>query len=95
MPTGTGKTKTAMHIICHQINYISKGKGLVVWIAHSEELLKQAYDAFCTAWKHLGKYEINVYKGWNGYPDSFENGILFTSIQLLLKRMDKPKNFLL
>ena len=90
MPTGTGKTKTAMHIICHQINYISKGKGLVVWIAHSEELLKQAYDAFCTAWKHLGKYEINVYKGWNGYPDSFENGILFTSIQLLLKRMDKP-----
>ena len=39
MPTGTGKTKTTMHIISHYINHLSKAKGLVVWIAHSDGLL--------------------------------------------------------
>ena len=90
MPTGTGKTKTTMHIISHYLNHISKAKGLVVWIAHSDELLKQAYETFKSVWKHLGQRDITIYKGWNGYPDSFENGILFTSIQALLSKMKKP-----
>ena len=90
MPTGTGKTKTTMHIISHYINHISKAKGLVMWIAHSDELLKQAYQTFKSVWCHLGQRDITIYKGWNGYPDSFNDGILFTSIQSLLKKMDKP-----
>lgn len=90
MPTGTGKTKTTMHIISHYINYISKAKGLVVWIAHSDELLKQAYDTFKSVWKHLGQRDLTIYKGWNGYPNSFENGILFISIQALLSKMKTP-----
>ena len=90
MPTGTGKTKTTMHIISHNSIHISKAKGLVVWIAHSDELLKQAYETFKSVWKHLGQRDITIYKGWNGYPDSFENGILFTSIQALLSKMKKP-----
>ena len=90
MPTGTGKTKTTMHIISHYINHISKAKGLVMWIAHSDELLKQAYQTFKSVWSHLGQRDITIYKGWNGYPDSFNEGILFTSIQSLLMKMDKP-----
>ena len=90
MPTGTGKTKTTMHIISHYINYISKAKGLVVWIAHSDELLKQAYNTFKSVWNFLGQRDLTIYKGWNGYPNSFENGILFTSIQALLSKMKKP-----
>lgn len=90
MPTGTGKTKTTMHIISHYINHISKAKGLVVWIAHSDELLKQAYETFKSVWSHLGQRNLTVYKGWNGYPKSFDNGILFTSIQSLLSKMKKP-----
>lgn len=89
MPTGTGKTKTTMHIISHYINFLSKNNGLVVWIAHSDELLKQAYDTFKSVWSHLGHFSINVYKGWAGYPETFENGILFTSIQSLLAKMEK------
>ena len=38
----------------------------------------------------MGQRDITIYKGWNGYPDSFENGILFTSIQALLSKMKKP-----
>ena len=90
MPTGTGKTKTTMHIISHYINFISKDKGIVVWIAHSDELLKQAYQTFKSVWYHLGQRDINIYKGWNGYPNEFNDGILFTSIQSLLKKMGKP-----
>lgn len=89
MPTGTGKTKTTMHIISHYINHISKARGLVVWIAHSDELLKQAYETFKSVWSHLGQRNLTIYKGWNGYPDSFDNGILFTSIQALLSKMKK------
>lgn len=90
MPTGTGKTKTAMHIISHYINHISKAKGLIVWIAHSDELLKQAYETFKSVWIHLGQRDLNIYKGWNGYPEVFDDGILFTSIQALLSKMNKP-----
>lgn len=90
MPTGTGKTKTTMHIISHYINHISKAKGLVVWIAHSDELLRQAYETFISVWKHLGQRNLTVYKGWNGYPENFNDGILFTSIQALLTKMKKP-----
>ncbi len=89
MPTGTGKTKTTMHIIAHYINFISKNEGLVVWIAHSDELLKQAYDTFMKVYAHLGHKEINVYKGWVDFPSTFENGIFFTSIQSLLAKMKK------
>lgn len=89
MPTGTGKTKTTMHIISHYINFISKGQGLVVWIAHTNELLLQAYETFCNVWGNLGLNDINIYKGWNGYPEKFENGILFTSIQSLVSKMKK------
>lgn len=90
MPTGTGKTKTTMHIIAHYINFISKGKGLVVWIAHTNELLRQAYDTFTNVWSHLGGEGINVYKGWVEFPSVIKDGILFTSIQTLQQKLNKP-----
>ena len=90
MPTGTGKTKTTMHIIAHYLNFISKGNGTVTWIAHSDELLKQAYDTFVSVWSHLGLFEINVFKGWARFPTTIENGILFTSIQALQQKIKKP-----
>lgn len=64
MPTGTGKTKTATHIICHHYNYNLKKQGLIVWIAHTTELLQQAYDTFVSVWKNIGNGEISTYKLW-------------------------------
>lgn len=90
MPTGTGKTKTTMHIISHYLNFVTKGNGLIVWIAHTNELLQQAYETFVNVWSHLGTLDVNIYKGWNGYPDSFEDGILFTSIQSLMTKEKTP-----
>lgn len=62
MPTGTGKTKTTMHIITNYINFTIKKQGIVIWIAHTTELLQQAYDTFESVWKHLGDGKINAYK---------------------------------
>lgn len=90
MPTGTGKTKTTMHIIAHYLNFISKGKGTVIWIAHSDELLKQAYDTFIAVWSHLALFDINVYKSWVEFPATINDGILFTSIQALQMKINKP-----
>lgn len=89
MPTGTGKTKTTMHIISHFLNFISMGKGLVVWIAHSDELLVQAYETFKNVWSHLALFNINIYKGWVSFPNKINDGILFTSIQALQKKYGK------
>lgn len=87
MPTGTGKTKTAMHIICHHYNYNLKKEGLVIWIAHTSELLQQAYDTFCSVWKNIGNGNICVYKLWGDYDieldiESF-SGFMVCGIQKL------------
>ena len=90
MPTGTGKTKTTMHIISQYINFVTRNNGIVVWIAHSDELLQQAYDTFKNVWSHLALSDIKVYKGWVEFPSLIEDGILFTSIQALQKKYGKP-----
>lgn len=90
MPTGTGKTKTTMHLISQYLNFTTKGKGVVIWIAHSNELLIQAYETFKKVWNHLASFNINIYKGWIKYPGEISDGILFTSIQALQQKMNKP-----
>ena len=74
MPTGTGKTKTAIHIICHHYNYNLKKKGLVIWIAHTSELLQQAYETFCSVWRNIGNGEVTTYRLWDNYELDVEDG---------------------
>lgn len=87
MPTGTGKTKTATHIICQHYNYNLNKKGLVIWIAHTTELIQQAYDTFVSVWKNIGNGSINTYKLWGNYSinNSYEelSGFMVCSIQKL------------
>ena len=88
MPTGTGKTKTATHTLCHHYNINLKKRGLIIWIAHTTELLQQAYETFCSVWKHLGDGEVNAYKLWGTHfidSDTFDyNGVVFCGIQKLM-----------
>lgn len=88
MPTGTGKTKTAMHIISNYYSYSLKKQGLILWIAHTKELLDQAYETFCNVWSYIGNDEINVYKNYDTFDISGENefnGIMICSIQKLIQ----------
>lgn len=87
MPTGTGKTKTATHIICHHYNYNLKKKGLILWIAHTTELLDQAYSTFASVWRNIGNGTITTYKLWGdnqiGIPENGLNGFMVCGIQKL------------
>ena len=88
MPTGTGKTKTCMHIITNYINFSLEEKGLVIWIAHSIELLQQAYDTFVSVWGHLGNGPIIAYKLWGNKEindlDLQLNGVVFCGLAKLM-----------
>lgn len=96
MPTGTGKTKTAMHIICQYFNYSLHKNGLIVWIAHTTELLQQAFDTFSDVWRSIGNGKTNIYKLWGGYklPDSVDelSGMMICGIQKLESLMSNNKN---
>lgn len=87
MPTGTGKTKTATHIVCHHYNYNLHKKGLVLWVAHTTELLEQAYDTFCGVWRNIGNGTIKTYKLWGEYdievPEEGLDGFMVCGIQKL------------
>lgn len=88
MPTGTGKTKTAMHTICHHYNFNLKKSGLIIWLAHTTELLQQAYDTFTSVWKHLGNDDVKAQKLWGSHKideSTFDyNGVVFCGIQKLM-----------
>lgn len=92
MPTGTGKTKTAMHIVQEYWTNDEKNNGLIIWIAHTTELLYQAMDTFQSVWSRLGPCAVTMYKFWesfefpNGVPDQ---GIVFGGIQKLISLLKK------
>lgn len=86
MPTGTGKTKTAIHTIINQYVFKQEQKGLVIWVAHTKELLDQAYDTFCNVWRHIGLGTIKTYKMWDKFDvskEDIDNGFVFIGIQKL------------
>lgn len=94
MPTGTGKTKTTMHIISNYLNFVNPNNGKVMWIADRNELLTQAADTFKNVWSHLGRTEIDIYKGWGQGNKTKDARICFVSIQTLVKmRKEKKEQF--
>lgn len=98
MPTGTGKTKTCMHVIVHYYNFVMKRQGLIIWLAHTTELLQQAYETFSNVWEHLGNGSITTYRLW-GQRDFNKNineldGVMICGIQKLQAiRQHQPELF--
>lgn len=93
MPTGTGKTKTTMHILSHYFNFLASDNSFVLWVAHTNELLNQALETFKNVWGHLGLKNIVVEKSWVSGEYCMNDGIVFITIQALqtLRRNDKVK----
>ncbi|EBA00896.1 DEAD/DEAH box helicase [Marinobacter sp. ELB17] len=84
MPTGAGKTRTAMHIIVRYL--IEHEPCVIVWLASSAELLEQAADAFEQAWCQMGNREVLVKRAWGGGDldfEGFEDGVLIGGLQKL------------
>lgn len=70
MPTGSGKTLTAMNIISSffkaRHRYIPTTR--VLWLAHAEELCEQAFDSLDTLWRHIGSHPIELIRAWQDFP---------------------------
>jgi len=84
MPTGAGKTKTAVESMVDFWRVKGKKSGYIVWFAHSKELCEQAYDTFKNTWIAKGDYPIQMFKVFDYYtPDlnKYESGILFVGFQ--------------
>lgn len=74
MPTGSGKTRTAMEIVIATLqDNMNKDGSRVLWIANSSELCEQAVQCFIDVAKHVGRIPIEVIRYWS----SFSNGSIF------------------
>ncbi|MEM9871793.1 MAG: DEAD/DEAH box helicase [Pseudomonadota bacterium] len=62
MPTGAGKTRTAMHLVARHLREF--GPTVVVWLAQNRELLEQASDEFDKAWQPLGDRDVQLIRFW-------------------------------
>jgi DNA repair protein RadD len=84
MPTGAGKTRTAMHIVCDHLR--QHGPTLVTWLAATPELLDQASDEFERAWGTLGDRSVSLFKAWgsqNADLAAARDGVLVAGFQKL------------
>jgi DNA repair protein RadD len=96
MPTGSGKTRTAIHFLCQLLS--ERERGTVVWIANSEELCEQAASEFETAWATLGNRPLQVGRFWGSHnSDSLDidDGIIVTGVQKLHSQLNHDPHSLL
>ena len=81
MPTGSGKTRTTMSLICDLLR--EREPFLVVWLAHSEELCEQAAAEFFRAWSFAGNREVTLQRWWGPHsssPGGIQDGILVAGL---------------
>ncbi|EXJ11393.1 MULTISPECIES: DEAD/DEAH box helicase [Nitrincola] len=71
MPTGSGKTRTAMEAIVDHLN--SEGKKQVVWLANTRELCEQAIQCFLEVWDYVGTCNVRVNRIWGDYISQIED----------------------
>lgn len=67
MPTGSGKTRTAMEVITDFFNS-QKDDTIVCWLAHSEELCEQAFECFREVWQHVARKPLQAHRCWGNHP---------------------------
>ncbi|TMO90389.1 DEAD/DEAH box helicase [Pseudoalteromonas ruthenica] len=85
LPTGAGKTRTAMHIVCRHL--MTKEDALVLWLANSEILCDQASGEFEKAWGTLGNRDIihgNFFGDKIFSLESINSGFVVAGLQKLI-----------
>lgn len=91
LPTGAGKTRTAMNIACEHLR--ASSTNVVLWLADREELCTQAYDEFSNAWKSLGNRPTSVYGFYSNSNESLsgiDSGFIVAGLHkfLSIKKTD-------
>lgn len=84
LPTGSGKTRTAMNIASEHLR--QREDGLVLWLADTSELCTQAVNEFSSAWSSLGNRVVKIYSYYSDTEISLggiESGFLVAGLQKL------------
>lgn len=92
LPTGAGKTRTAMNIASEHLR--TREDGLVLWLADTSELCAQASDEFLRAWKSLGNRSLKLYSFYSDTNISLggvESGFLVAGLQKLKAASDSEE----
>jgi superfamily II DNA or RNA helicase len=88
MPTGAGKTRAAMVLICRYLNEYPE-RAAVVWLAHSEELCDQAAQEFGKAWAALGTRKLKLGRFYGAHEldmGDFKDGLIVAGLSKLYSR---------
>jgi superfamily II DNA or RNA helicase len=81
MPTGSGKTFTALEAVVDILRRRRRRK-YVVWLVNSNELAEQALASFIYLWKFKGDHSVNAFRLFKGFNPGFsdlEGGVVFAS----------------
>ena len=83
LPTGVGKTRTAMSVVA---SHLRRQKGIVLWLANTRELLEQAADEFASTWKAVGDRSVECIRFWGDYNPPLsrsDDGLLVAGLSKL------------
>lgn len=90
LPTGAGKTRTAVEALLGWWGSQDESKPYILWIAQSDELCEQAIEAFREVWVDRGgkgtRKILRLYRCWgnnNAIPEAYGDGVVVASIQKL------------
>ena len=95
MPTGSGKTISAMRVIL--MHLLENPSSLVIWLAHNEELCEQAMNSFQRMWERAGDRKINTYRFFGRSklnPLEIKDGFMSASLGKMLGSAKKNVLFL-
>jgi DNA repair protein RadD len=86
MPTGAGKTRTAVNVIASFFRERLEDDDLIVWLAHTEELCEQAGEEFERAWMAIGDRTVSLFRHFGPYRVDLKDvrgGLLIGGLRLL------------
>lgn len=95
MPTGAGKTRTAMNVIADYLRV--NEPTLVIWLAQTEELCEQSASEFEKAWSYLGNREVGVFRFWGNRElslDEVQDGILIAGLAKMYSATKQRLSFI-
>ena len=95
MPTGSGKTRSAMRIVA--MHLLSDPTNLVIWLAHNGELCEYAAQEFQEMWHAVGDRKIKTYRFFGNSKLDFlkiKGGFVAASLQKMVAQAHKDNTFL-
>lgn len=106
LPTGSGKTKTAVEVIVDLLRVEYKNPGQtknIFWFSHSAELCEQSLEAFKDSWRYRGDTSVRLVKLFGGTDQNLLDDLInsqgqinviyasFQQVRSLLNSKDKKR----